>query len=130
MINRSREIDLDFFQSITFDQETPEYSGFNTKLCRETKVQKGYKTNAMYTPLIDLKPSEPTTMLTAMYEAQRLTELTGQKYTVLTCDQQLYKILVDIKWAFPDTFQSFVLRYAFVNELYWLHWYSYGKLRT
>ena len=62
----------------------------------------------MYTPLIDLKPSDPTTMMTAMVEARRLTQLTGQEYTVFSSDQQLYKVLVDIRWAYPEKFQNFV----------------------
>ena len=64
----------------------------------------------MYTPLIDQKPSDPTTMMTAMLEAQHITRLTGQKHTIFTSDQQLYKVLVDIKWALPESFHYFVQR--------------------
>ena len=67
-------------------------------------------TTSMYTPLIDLKPSDPTTVLTAMTEAQRLTEESGQQYTIFTCDQQLYKVLCDIKWAYPAKFANFIPR--------------------
>ena len=34
-------------------------------------------TTNVYTPLIDMKPSDPDTMLTAMVEANRLTNETG-----------------------------------------------------
>ena len=47
-------------------------------------------TTALYTPLIDMVPADPDTMMTAMCEAQRLTVKCGQEYTVFTADQQLY----------------------------------------
>ena len=53
-------------------------------------------TTRMYTPLIDLAPADPSTIIeniTAVSEAIKLTEETGQKYTIITFDQQLYKIL-------------------------------------
>ena len=59
--------------------------------------------------LIDLKAVDPSTMLTAAIEGQRcLTNLAGQKYTVFTCDQQLYKILCDIKWICPENVKYFI----------------------
>ena len=64
----------------------------------------------MYLPLVDAKPSDPSTMMTAAVKAMQLTEQTGQEYTLMTCDQQLYKILVDIKWAFPEKFKNFIPR--------------------
>ena len=47
----------------------------------------------MYTPPIDLTPSDPSTMMTAMVEAERRTNMTGQTDTIFTADQQLYKVL-------------------------------------
>ena len=102
--------DFEFFKSMATHPGTPEYSGYNTRAARLEERDKVVPTTAMYTPLIDLKPSDPTTMMTAMVEAQRLTQLTGQEYTVLTSDQQLFKVLVDIKWAYPEKFQNFVPR--------------------
>ena len=55
----------------------------------------------MYTPLIDLVPADYSTILTAAKEALRQTEETGQEYTIITFDQQLYKILVDLIWVYP-----------------------------
>ena len=65
---------------------------------------------AVYTPLINLTPSDPTTIMTAMIEAKRITNTTGQKHTIFTCDQQLYKLLVDIKWVYPEIFPTFIPR--------------------
>ena len=81
--------DFESFKSMVTHSGTPEYSGYNTRAARLEERDKVVPTTAMYTPLIDLKPSDPTTMMTAMVEAQRLTQLTGQEYTVFTSDQQL-----------------------------------------
>ena len=62
---------------------------------------------AVYTPLTDLTPSDPTTIMTVMIEAKIITNTTGQKHTIFTCDQQLYKLLVKIKWVYPEIFPTF-----------------------
>ena len=108
IVQRSKDIDFRFFIEISSGIPTPEYSGFNTRLSREEGRSMLKATTSMYTPLIDLKPSDPTTMLTAMTEAQRLTEESGQQFTIFTCDQQLYKVLCDIKWAYPAKFANFI----------------------
>ncbi len=82
--------------AITKDQNSPEDSGFNTKLARESGRGMQNAAIAMYLPLIDKPPTDYSTMMTALVEAIRLTEETCQPYTVFTCDQQLYKIVVDI----------------------------------
>ena len=64
----------------------------------------------MYTPLIDQKPSDPGSILTCLTEAIRLTEETGQEYTIMVFNQQLYKMLVDILWVYPFRFQKVIAR--------------------
>ena len=64
----------------------------------------------MYTPLIDMKPSDPTTKMTSMVEAQRITQQTGQQHTIFTSDQKVYKVLVDVKWSHPQTFVNLIPR--------------------
>ena len=105
-----KNTDFKFMHDIINVPSTPEFSGYNTKLVRSQGRALQSESIAMYTPLIDLKPSDPTTMMTAMLEAQRITKNTGQNYTIITCDQQLYKVLVDIKWAYPEQFSTFILR--------------------
>ena len=61
-------------------------------------------TKAVYTPLIDMTLSNPTTMLAAMVEAQALTKETGQVYTVFTVDQELYQVMVNVLWVYPALF--------------------------
>ena len=64
----------------------------------------------MYTPLIYMKPSDPTTMMTSMLEAQCIIQQTGLQHTIFTSDKQPYKVLVDIKWSHPQTFINLKLR--------------------
>ena len=81
------------------DHNTPEYGGFNTRLSREQCQSVQAATKAVYTPLIDMTPSDPDTMMTAMMEATRLTNDTGQSFTIFTADQQLYRVTVYITWV-------------------------------
>ena len=89
----SQKLDFKFFQAITTRSDIPEYSCYNTKEKREKGVSFCKKTKCMYTPPIDLTPSDPSTMMTAMVEAERRTNMTGQTDTIFTADQQLYKVL-------------------------------------
>lgn len=41
---------------------------------------------------LDVKPSDPNITMTAMVRVQELTFETGQRVTLLTCDQQLYQV--------------------------------------
>ena len=56
-------------------------------------------------------------MLTAMVEAQRLTNLTGQVYTIFTNDQQLYRVAVNITWWYPERFSNFIPRLGGMHTL-------------
>ena len=104
------ERDIHFFREITHTPKTPEYSGFNTRLARVTGQAQQDATVCMYTPLIDLKPAEHSSILTVLLEAIAKTEETGQNYTIKTFDQQLYKILIDIKWVYPQRFSKVIAR--------------------
>ena len=68
------------------------------------------KTTAIYMPLIDMTPSDPTTMMTAMVQAQQLTSGCGQAVTVFTADQQLNRVMVYITWVYPELFSNFIQR--------------------
>ena len=48
--------------------------------------------------------------MTVMIESKRITNITGQKHTTFTSDQQLYKLLVNIKWVYPEIFPNFIPR--------------------
>ena len=108
--SRARARDFQFLSQIVGPNPCPERNGFNSHLNRAEGHTITPATTCVYTPLIDMKPSDPDTMLTAMVEAERLEKSTGQYIVVFTCDQQLYKVAVNITWANPELFQNFVLR--------------------
>ena len=56
-------------------------------------------------------------MLTAMIEAQRLTNERGQAYTIFTNDQQLYRIVVNISWVYSEFFLNFKPRLGGMHAL-------------
>ena len=123
---RSEEEDFKFLKESVTLQNTPDYSGYNTKV-RRNKSNKKRKTNIFYKPLIDKKPTDPSTILTAMYEIERTSKDAGQEVAVFTCDQQLYRIVVDIVWANPGRWASF---YPRLGGMHWLMSFigSVGKL--
>ena len=74
---------------ISTEEKMPEFDGFNTKLCKEQGQSLEAAPRAIYTPLRDMNPADPGTMLTAKVEAQQLTKECGQTFTIFTNDQQL-----------------------------------------
>ena len=109
-VARTRDVDFTFFQMILGDHNTPEYGGFNIRLSREQGQSVQAATKAVYTPLIDMTPSDPDTMMTDMMEATRLSNDTGQSFTISTADQQLCRVIVDITWVYPDLFTQLIPR--------------------
>ena len=81
-----------------------------TKVTRQQGESLKPKTQAVYLPLIDMPPSDPDTMMTALHEAKRMTNERGQKSVVFTCDQQLYKVSVEVKWAYPNESCDVIVR--------------------
>ena len=64
-----------------------------------------------------MKPSDADTMMTAMVRAQELTLEAGQQFTVLTCDQQVYRVAVQVLWAHPEKFHELYLRLGGMHAL-------------
>ena len=83
LVQRSKFHDFDFLRSVATKPSTPEFGGFNTKLTRMQGQGLKPHTKSMYTPLIDMTPSDPTTMKSAMLEAKRLTKKAGHVTTLL-----------------------------------------------
>ena len=63
-------------KSIVAKDGEPELNGYTTKNSREQGHTIYSATEAVYLPLLDMTPAEPDTMLTAMMESQRLTNMT------------------------------------------------------
>ena len=61
-----------------------ECNGFNSHLNRADGHTIIPATTCVYTPWIDMKPSDTDTMLTAMIEAERLVKSTGQDIVVVS----------------------------------------------
>ena len=112
VLNRAREKDFEFLKSVHANQGCPEYNGFNTMKAREEGLLLHIKTKTIYLPLIDMPPDDYDTIITSMLQVKRLSEASGQPFTVLTFDQQLYRYAVEIQWACPDLFppSSFLIR--------------------
>ena len=106
LLNRDRERDLEFFRKV--NDGAPEYNGYNTMQAREEGQPLKPKTRAIYLPLIDMPPAECDTTFTSMLHIKRLSESTGQQFTLFTLDQQLYRYAVEIQWTLPEVFSTFL----------------------
>ena len=76
---RAKELDTAFLRDVTNNEVCPEYNGYNTTVTRQQGVSMHPKTKAVYLPLIDMTPSDPDTIMTALHEAKRLTKERGQQ---------------------------------------------------
>ena len=94
---------------------------------RETGQSIKSITKVIYKPLINKTPSNPSTILTAMCNVEDFTEKSGQKETVFTCDQQLYRVTMDIIWNNPQRWVNF---YPRLGGMHWIMSFvgSVGKL--
>ena len=95
---------------IVRDHNTPEYGVFSTSLSREQGRSVQAATKAVHTLLIDMVPSYPGIMMTTMMKATRLTNDTEQSFTIFTADQQLFRVMVDTIWVYPDLVTEFISR--------------------
>ena len=64
-----------------------------------------------------MKPSDPDMTLTAMVRVQELTSQTGQTFSLLTCDQQLYRVAVHVTWDQQERFKDMYLRLGGMHAL-------------
>ena len=94
---RAREMDLLFLKEISSNENCPKFNGYNTQICRD----QGHPNlkRAIYMPLIDIAPSDPDTIMTALRQAQQITSDCGEDYVLFTADLQLYRVAVNILWA-------------------------------
>ena len=114
--NRAQSTDYLFFCEI-LNNGGMEFNGFNTKMARMQGHAIMPSTKAIYTPLIDMKPSDPDTIMTAMVESQRMTGDANQTVTLFTADQQLYRVAVDVLWVYPQQFPNFIPRLGGMHML-------------
>ena len=101
-LNRARQLDFNFLSTVFQEANTPEYNGFNTRFCREAGMMPASKSAVRYMPLLYMKPADPDTVNTAIVNGLRIVQEANQEYLVITADQQIYKVIVDILFATPD----------------------------
>ncbi|CAB4014506.1 Hypothetical predicted protein [Paramuricea clavata] len=90
---RAKVLDIAFLRDVTNTEACLEYNGYNTRLTRQQGVSMQPKTTAVYLTLIHMTSSDPDTIMTAVHEAKRLSKKRGQKNTIFTSDQQLYRVV-------------------------------------
>lgn len=107
---RSDENNLTFLYDVLIHEECPEFNCYNTRLCRDQGHTIASKTKIVYLPLIDMPPEHPSTMFTSMMKAQHICQKIGQEYVLFTCDQQFYRVALQVKWDNPDVLNNVYLR--------------------
>ena len=98
------------------EENSPYFGGFNTNEAKIAGQAPKPKSKITIRQLINQTPSESSTKLTSMVDAEKVTNAAGQKITVLTADQQLYSVVLDIMWADRDRWMFFV------PQLGGIHW--------
>ena len=98
-VAQAKSLDFDFFRNVALSEKPVEYRGFMTKVARKNDQTTQPASRIVYQPLINMNPSDHTTIKTAMIEAKRLSNNSGQPFTVITADQAIYKLIVDNLWT-------------------------------
>jgi hypothetical protein len=70
-----------------------------------------------YPPIIDAKPTDMSTVFTAMKKCLDVSMDAGQEHAIQTFDQQLYAIAQQVKWSRPDIFEPHILRLGAFHSL-------------
>ena len=94
----ARHIDFSFLKDILFKEGTPEYNGYNTQICRNKGTKPAPKSVIAYLPLLNMKPTDRTTVLTSINKGFEVTRNSNQDILVITADAAIYKIIVDISF--------------------------------
>ena len=116
---------INCFQELDVSSSYDEVRRF--KISAAHHASKKNMTAVNYKPLINKTPSDPSTILTAMCDVESASKKAGQKQTVFTCDQQLYRVTMDIIWNDPARWENF---YPRIGGMHWLMSFvgSVGKL--
>ena len=112
---RAHNTDFKFFRDVAENPNTPEFGGYNTNIARNEGYSPKRKTKAVYLPLFDMPPAEPTTILTAMIEAQKLMQLVS--IILFLQSLQFYRVAVNITWVYNDHFVTLIPRIGRMHTL-------------
>ena len=99
LLCRSKE--CNFLAATLTSNNIPDFNGYNTLEAQIAAQYTKPKTNVFDRPLIDKAQSDPSAVLTAMADTERICNAAEQDFTILASDQQLYRVIVDITWSNP-----------------------------
>ena len=99
-----------FIKEIITKPNVPDFGGYNTKQMRENYQATKNKPKVIYKPLINKTPSDPSTILTAMFNIEATLHLARHQVAVFTDNQQLFRVTIDIMWDDPAAWKHFYLR--------------------
>ena len=116
-VKEAKSTDFQFIKEVLTEPSVPDFAGYNTRKIRESGQLVQNETKVIYRPLINKMPSDPSTILTAMCDVESASERAGQQVTVFTCDQQLYRVTIDIIWDDPVRWKHF---YPRIGGMHWL----------
>jgi len=71
-----------------------------------------------YPPIIDAKPTDFSTVPTAMKKCLDMSMDAGQEHAIQTSDQQRYAIAQQVKWSRPVIFEPCILRLGGFHSLF------------
>ena len=103
---KSMEDGFAFIKTSLTKSDIPDYVGYNTENAGNNGKSKVPKTNILYRPLINKTLSDPSTVLTSMIDVESISKDAGQSISVFTCDQQIYRVAINIIWDNP----TFILK--------------------
>ena len=83
------------------------------KTNQATKTKKKF----IYKPLINQALSNPSIILTTMCDIEVTSYEAGQQVAVFTCNQQLFRVPINIMWDDPARWKHF---YSCIGEMHWL----------
>ena len=105
---RALENDFAFLRDIHTELKCPEYNGYNTRMCRQAGMLPQPHTDVAFLPLVDRPPAHPDTIKTAIERGLSLARAAGENVLIITADQQLYKVTIDILFHEPFYFKSVI----------------------
>jgi len=73
-VTTARDSGFMFLNDVLFKDKTPEYNEYNTRFCRKAGMSPAPKLAGVYLPLIDMKPSDPTTVLPSITKRFEVTQ--------------------------------------------------------
>ena len=124
---KANEEDFLFLKSCVINPTTPDFSGYNTRTTSETGQSLKAKSKVYYHPLINKTLADPSTILTAMCNLEKISKDAGQSFSMLTSNQQLFRVMLYVIWENPPRWVGSVQR---IGGMHWIMSFvgSAGKL--